>query len=1212
MGSKDKIWTISELTKFAQKFQKVYALCNISWFHRGRPPLENRHNMALKELACLLGEPTDARYMEQRVYDFIGNMLHLMRDVAREETPWESLPPVLKRLGTRLNFIDVASVMETGECRADGAVNPAKMKSFATRLVKAVQKAVAERAKSQIHRVLPPREWDTARFLKSIAAVEVFARETSADVGALLQVWLRMYEETRRELCRGGREPSLSLPEWRLADLLLLHEPALPLLVRDGERVCPERSLRFLVRLVGAGTTRLARREDDDPVFGTPLPPPNLPEDALEYGDWVRSVWTAVHIAYCKKERPVSSVLLQRRWHELRLLAREDRAVSSPLAPLLRRFPGTESVAPPSWPSLVERGLVVDLTALGCQNPDLLCLLDDIEHTFESESSEIASEAIPQRDIVRQLQAMDPSRAEVSIVFDPHSDSEPEDSPAPPAVPADKDDSLSFIIRQALNCRSVVRLQTPRLRELTDDILKKNSVLADEQTDSDEESPLVIDEAKPEVESVTRKRTLSDGARAASEAPADDFEAKEEPGASKRVKREKNEEESPGLSEKFAMEVRVVLERVVETADRTLRGLSPAELSRRHGVEGQGAEWWARNLPLAEKCRPLRVTLTRLRRRPAPRVALPDIDEIREINRSMLVAEVAPTLVRSPDAVSAETLDVDDERPESRRFQYLYEDMLRMMARNAKTYLPATRTTAPTDAIAAFDPGLKAVDETSQLSDLEKWEREKRVGLQYFSLPHLLDPEPRRRAELRRRSAPDPTPPRSAARVVSESDSDSREETPSPRADERPAGILDDELRDLRRTEKADTTAAGVRPRGSCATGSFASGLVAPGPVRSEGGLDVHRPVQPNAGSRSERDPVITCGSHSIRLIEDTRHAAAERKRQMKQSEREKRIKVKFTSILNEMAEERRRDGGADTPSFAERFAGASCYFKLPVERSLTAAEYAAAGGGGTALMRADLERPLWLVSREFVMLTRTPLTFGRPSYWGTPPATSRVTLTRVLFPDEDDRRDSVVVDLTDDTEPADGELPYKTLVDDPPRRVIVYNMVQDVVTFRRLSSSRRSLFLFSLQTGVLGHLLVSEDDAPAPEATAGPALPVVSSVYGVSPVGALPGPAAVGPSSCPTATTGLREVSVSVPAYERGPGSGAGAPPVVLQRAGLGPKLANVPAPPGRVPDSLRDEVPADGASRPPRRPRSVGPSVPARKSRSAAPEAPPPRTDV
>ncbi|CAF4832397.1 unnamed protein product [Pieris macdunnoughi] len=1197
MGSKDKIWAISELTKFAQKFQKVYALCNISWFHRGRPPLANRHNMALKELACLLGEPTDARYMEQRVYDFIGNLLHLMRNVAREETPWDTLPPVLKRLGTRLNFIDVASVMETGECRADGAVNPAKMKSFATRLVKAVQRAVAERAKSQALRGLPPREWDTARFLKSIAAVEAFARETSADAGALLQIWLRMYEETRRELCRGDRGPSLSLPEWRLADLLLLHEPALPLLERGGEQVCPERSLRFLVRLVAAGTTRLARREGPDPVFGACLPAPNRPEEALEYGDWVRSVWTAVHIAFCKKERPVSSVLLQRRWHELRLLAREDREAPTPSALLLRRFLDAESAAPPSWTSLVERGLVVDLTALGCQNPDLLCLLDDIEHTVVSATSEIPSEAIPQRDIVRQLQAMDPSRAEVSILFDPHSDSEPEDGPAPPAAPADKDDSLSFIIRQALNCRSVVRLQAPRLRELTDDILEKNSVLADEQDDSDEESPLVIDETKPEVESETRKRTLSDGAETASESPARDHEAKEEPDAAKRVKREKNEEESPGLSEKLAMEVRVVLERVVETADRTLRGLSPAELSRRHGVEGQGAAWWTRNLPLAEKCRPLRVTLTRLRRRPAPRIALPDIDEIREINRSMLTAEVAPTFVGSPESDSAETLDVDDERPESRPFQYLYEDMLRMMARNAKRFLPATRTTPPTDAKAAPYPRPKAVAETSQLSDLEKWEREKRVGLQYFSLPHLLDPEPRRRAELRRRSAPDPTPPRPAALLVSESDTDSREDASSPRADERPAGILDDELRDLRRTEKPDS-----RPRVSYGSGFFASGPgpvapgpVTPGPVGSKGGLDVLKPVQPTAGIHN---PVITCGSHSIRLVEDTRHTAAERKRRMKLSEREKRVKITFTSILNEMAEERRRKSFAESILISrptEGFAGASCHFKLPVERCVTAAEYAAAGGGGTALMRADLERPLWLVSREFLVLTRTPLTFARPSYWGTPPATSRVTLTRVLFPDEDDRRESAVVDLTDDTEPADGELPYKTLVDDPPRRVFVYNMVQDVVTFRRLNSSRRSLFLFSLQTGALGHLPASETT------TVDPARPVVTSVSGASSVGAFPSPAAAGPSSSPPAATGLREVSVSVPAYERGPGSGSGAPPVVLQRAGLGPTRTKAPAPPGR------DEVSADIVSPPPRRPPSAGPSVPPWISRSAVP-----RTDV
>ncbi|XP_022119032.2 uncharacterized protein LOC110995928 isoform X2 [Pieris rapae] len=1192
MGSKHKIWTITELTEFAQKFQKVYALCNISWFHRGRAPLEYRHNVALKELACLLGESTDARYMEQRVYDFIGNMLHLMRGVAREQTSWESLPPVLKRLGTRLNLIDVASVMETGESRVDGAVNPAKMKSFASRLVKAVQKAVAERAKSHTYR-LAPREWDTARFLKSIDAVEDFARETSADVGALLQIWLRMYEETRRELCRGGREPSLSLPEWRLADLLLLHEPSLPLLYRDGEQVCPQRSLRFLVRLVEAGTTRLPRREGDDPVFGASLPPPNRPEEALEYGDWVRSVWTAVHIAYCKKERPVSSVLLQRRWHQMRLLGggQEDRAGPSPPVQLPRRFAGAECTAPPSWPSLVERGLVVDLTALGCQNPDLLCLLDDIEHASESETSETPSEAIPQRDIVRQLQAMDPSRAEVSILFDPHSDSETDDRPAPPAAPADKDDSLSFIIRQALNCRSVVRLQAPRLRELTDDILEKNSVLADEQTDSDEETPLVIDETKPEIESEARKRTLVDDSETAAEAPARHIEVKEEPDLTKRVKREKNEEESPGLSDKLAMEVRVVLERVVEVeADRTLRGLSPAELSRRHGVEGQGAAWWARNLPLTEKCRPLRVTLTRLRRRPAPRVALPDIDEIREINRSMLTAEVAPTVVRSPDAACTETLDVDDERPESRPFQYLYGDMLRMMARNAEKYLPTTRTTPETKATRGPRP--EAVADTSQLSEFEKWEREKRVGLQYFSLPHLLDPEPRRRAELRRRSAPDPTPPR----LVSESDSDSPEETSSPRPDERPAGILDDELRDLRRTEK------GVRPRGSfapgpAALGPAALGPAALGPAGPEGGLDGRKPVQPNA------NPVITCGSHSIRLVEDTRHAEAERKRRMKQSEREKRVKVKFTSILNEMAEEKRRkgrDGGAETPSFAvsrtaEGFAGASCHFKLPAERTMTAAEFAAAGGGGTALMRADLERPLWLVSREFVVLTRTPLTFARPSYWGAPPAQSRVTLTRVLFPGEDDRRDSAVVDLTDDTEPADGELPYKTLVDDPPLRVLVYNMVQDIVTFRRLNSSRRSLFLFSLRTGALGHLLMSESVAPAPEMTVDPALPVVSAVYSV----ALPSPAAAGPSSA------LREVSVRVPTHELGPGSSTGAPPVVLRRAAPRPTPAMVSAPPAR------DELSADVAPRPPRAPHGAGPSVPPWKTQSA-PEVPSPPTDV
>lgn len=146
------------------------------------------------------------------------------------------------------------------------------------------------------------------------------------------------------------------------------------------------------------------------------------------------------------------------------------------------------------------------------------------------------TEGSHQEDTVQQLQDIDPSRAEVSILVEPHSDSDPENSTphspkaeiASSGTPAqmDKEDSLSLIIKQALNCRSIVRLQAPRLRELTDDILKKNCILAEKSErrrvssdSSEDEDQLVIDERESDLEKndpsdkvKTKKRQRTDSA----------------------------------------------------------------------------------------------------------------------------------------------------------------------------------------------------------------------------------------------------------------------------------------------------------------------------------------------------------------------------------------------------------------------------------------------------------------------------------------------------------------------------------------------------------------------------------------------------------------------------------------------------------------------------------------------------------------------------
>ncbi|CAH2230645.1 uncharacterized protein LOC120625148 [Pararge aegeria] len=94
---------------------------------------------------------------------------------------------------------------------------------------------------------------------------------------------------------------------------------------------------------------------------GTANPVPKKPPDELVWES--ADTWTKLHADYCKSRRAVSLVTLQRRWFELKVLARRgilfaakdpNQAPHPLLLAIVKRFPHVVTLPPVSWSQLVE------------------------------------------------------------------------------------------------------------------------------------------------------------------------------------------------------------------------------------------------------------------------------------------------------------------------------------------------------------------------------------------------------------------------------------------------------------------------------------------------------------------------------------------------------------------------------------------------------------------------------------------------------------------------------------------------------------------------------------------------------------------------------------------------------------------------------------------------------------------------------------------
>ncbi|XP_050679177.1 uncharacterized protein LOC126975374 isoform X2 [Leptidea sinapis] len=271
----------------------------------------------------------------------------------------------------------------------------------------------------------------------------------------------------------------LSPSEWRVADVVMLYDEQIQLLYEDGklngEFITDQDSLEFLLILISVAVMRLPKPvRVKDVVFGVedegPDPSDPLTEPSIAYKNWLRNVWRVVHFAYVSSGRSVSRCVLQRRWHELRAttsrLAAPDGSGRMQVPPrlsclLLERFPSTQASPVPSWTSLVQHGFVLDDMNMG--DTELMGLLSDIVASYSSvpvlAADSLMSLSTPcvsylvfpaqplsnlhdlhtsqpvdmninntdnlatsntevHLDIIDQFQSIDPTNAEVSIMFD--------------------------------------------------------------------------------------------------------------------------------------------------------------------------------------------------------------------------------------------------------------------------------------------------------------------------------------------------------------------------------------------------------------------------------------------------------------------------------------------------------------------------------------------------------------------------------------------------------------------------------------------------------------------------------------------------------------------------------------------------------------------------------------------------------------------------
>ncbi|CAK1550858.1 unnamed protein product [Leptosia nina] len=409
-----------EEEKLAEEFLKVHELLCLPWFQSPGNDIKHTHRPALNQLAAALGLPPNFLTMRNRVYVFISRLLRLGRLLVhksrRRRVPVSEImhrvSPAVRRVLEELDIVEIVRAMgRPCDREPPPTLSRPKLEDFAARLATSAVKSLENRLSQPEEDEDGKRgDCDEVRRIRSVAAVIPFAQVSVGDRTALLRMWRNMCRGVMRKL--SADEIRLAPFERRVADLLLLYEPHVSLAFRGSQLVRSEHSLRRLLRLVTDTLDQLPLPFfADDVVFASSKGRlTGASSDITAYAEWVRSVWTAVYLAHRELEPAASSVVLQRRWHEMRIATYVGVDSVLVLGELAKRLPLASHAPPPPWLQLVRRGLVFDLNSLDHEKADAPDHLDNIALEVHNPVSEETT--------MNRLLAIDPTKAEVKIMLD--------------------------------------------------------------------------------------------------------------------------------------------------------------------------------------------------------------------------------------------------------------------------------------------------------------------------------------------------------------------------------------------------------------------------------------------------------------------------------------------------------------------------------------------------------------------------------------------------------------------------------------------------------------------------------------------------------------------------------------------------------------------------------------------------------------------------
>ncbi|XP_045508096.1 uncharacterized protein LOC123703930 [Colias croceus] len=507
------------------------------------------------------------------------------------------------------------------------------------------------------------------------------------------------------------------------------------------------------------------------------------------------------------------------------------------------------------------------------------------------------------------------------------------------------------------------------------------------------------------------------------------------------------------------------------------------KMLKKHGLNEMPVSFWKNenNIYLAKWCKPFSVKVRKMARRQVKKVELPNIEEVRKINKTMLIAQVAPTVthtsIKPQPSLADNNFDVRNTVPigqpivKSKQtdlmsyksyFKDLYSDVLPLLAFSAKKILKSQKLinrrnqdmkkqdqTDKTDTPIADD-----LQESSQTSlnnqklirrrrrkkknqtdiydkvdtpmadDLQEWERQKNKVRQYFELPNY-----KKNIEVINVEKDEKTNESEQTVIVLDSD----DEIPSA------SDTFGDRQKDVRVNVN----------------------------VKYKNIDDDNRYITKNKRKK------IT---HETRILDI--------------DDVNKEIQSEIENVLTVKRSKEQTDPmlAMDVTSKSSRYISTPRAF-IPVRMYLSSTPHKMA-----PLFKVDASKQLWILDAQYLILTTKELPFQSPSYWTSVSGPNFKRFTQLLFEDIDEKIDKdkdsdvgkdAVVDLTSDGEEMDaisGNIKWgkmktrkiyynRMLRDYGLNGVVVYSVIQEMSVFQKVMITRNRLLIYSLKTGAFAQL---------------------------------------------------------------------------------------------------------------------------------------------